>query len=382
MINLKAFISALKVTWIRKLFNKDAQWQYLITHQINIKNICNLGLKYTENLIRDIKNDFWKDVLKSNMTFIKNINNTADHSLPCNILRTPIYFNENILMGGKDIFFKKFYNKGLYLINDFFTDEGRFYTNEDLNSIYNINMNFLQYHGIKKSIEAYLKKMKTKNFSSKLHYPIIQSNIQLILKNKKGSKDIYNVLNINSSSPTSKVKWNLKYRFNEQTWKNIFKFPFQKPISTTLQWFQTRINHRILANKQFLHKIKIKDSPLCTYCPQEETLTHMLWSCPKTQSILKDVQTWLFSTNPIQISEETFIFNIGENLTSVQLHLLLETKYYIFSTKHLEKPLSIGNLKNRLKRMYITLESIAIKNNYLENFKKDWEPYTNILSIM
>ena len=136
MINLKAFISALKVTWIRKLFNKDAQWQYLITHQINIKNICNLGLKYTENLIRDIKNDFWKDVLKSHMTFIKNINNTADHSLPCNILRTPIYFNENILMGGKDIFFKKFYNKGLYLINDFFTDEGRFYTNEDLNSIY------------------------------------------------------------------------------------------------------------------------------------------------------------------------------------------------------------------------------------------------------
>ena len=243
-------------------------------------------------------------------------------------------------------------------------------------------MNFLQYHGIKKAIEVYMTKINSTNFSSKLPYPIIQSNIQLLLKSKKGSKDIYDTLNVNSSTPTSKIKWNLKYNFNEQTWKNIYKFPFQKHISTTLQWFQCRINHRIISHKQFLYRIKIKDSPLCSYCTEEETITHMLWSCPKTQDILNELKTWLFSSNPIHISEETFIFNIGQKLTQVQLSIILETKFYIFSTKHLDKPLSILSLKTRLKRMYITLESIAIKNNSIEKFKKDWEPYTNKLSII
>ncbi len=31
--------------------------------------------------------------------------------------------------------------------------------------------------------------------------------------------------------------------------------------NTTLKWFQYRINHRILATNEFLHKIKILNSP-------------------------------------------------------------------------------------------------------------------------
>ena len=146
---------------------------------------------------------------------------------------------------------------------------------------------------------------------------------------------MYEALNTNTSLPTAQLKWNLEYNFSKETWKSIYKFPFQKAISTTLQWFQIRINHRILSNRHFLHKIKIKDSPLCLYCSQDETITHMLWSCPKTQSILNELKTWLFHTNPFVISEETFLFNIGNELTSVQLYILLETKFYIFNTKHL-----------------------------------------------
>ena len=191
---------------------------------------------------------------------------------------------------------------------------------------------------------------------------------------------MYNVLNLNSISPTSNIKWNLKYNFNEETWKNIYTSTFQKPISTNLQWFQTRINHRILANKQFLYKIKRKSSHQCLYCPQEETLTHMLWSCPKTQSIINELKNWLFSNDPIEITEEAFLFNIGEKLNIAQIHILLETKYYIFYTKHLVSSLSITHLKNRLKKAYQVMESIAIKNNNLEKFKKEWNPYCYILN--
>ena len=94
------------------------------------------------------------------------------------------------------------------------------------NKIYNIKMNFLQYHSLKKAIEVNLKKNNISKFSSKLQYPLIPNNIQIFLKSKKGSKDMYDVLNTNKSSPTSQTKWNLIYNFDKETWKNIYKFPF------------------------------------------------------------------------------------------------------------------------------------------------------------
>ena len=93
-----------------------------------------------------------------------------------------------------------------------------------------------------------------------------------------------------------------------------------------------------------------------------------------------ELKNWLFSNDPIEITEEAFIFNIGNKINVAQIHILLETKYYIFCTKHLESPLSITHLKNRLKKSYQVMESLAIRNNNLEQFEKEWNPYCNILN--
>ncbi len=42
----------------------------------------------------------------------------------------------------------------------------------------------------------------------KLEQPIIPATLQLLLKSGKGSKDMYNALNKNTETPTSKQKWN------------------------------------------------------------------------------------------------------------------------------------------------------------------------------
>ena len=59
----------------------------------------------------------------------------------------------------------------------------------------------------------------------------------------------------------------------------------------------------------------------------------------------------------------------------MQLYILLETKYYIFSAKHLNKPLSIISLKNKLKRIVQTLEIIASDNNAMDSFIHNWDSY-------
>ena len=167
---------------------KDGQWQHLINDKINIKHISNLGIKYSEALVSELRNPFWKDVIKSYVMVLKSTINITDYSLPTNVLKVPVYFNQNIMIGHNVIFFKKYYDNGLFLINDFINKNGKMYTCEELNFIYNIKMNFLQYHGIKKAIQVYLNKNNILDLTSKLQYPIIPANIQLLLKHKKAQR--------------------------------------------------------------------------------------------------------------------------------------------------------------------------------------------------
>ena len=100
----------------------------------------------------------------------------------------------------------------------------------------------------------------------------------------------------------------------------------------------------------------------------------MLWSCPETFSLIQQLNQWLSATNPYTNNvEELFIFNIGKNIEEANQHIILVTKYYIYSTKRLNKPLSLIALKHRLKKYYLTLKSIAVKNKKLDTFEKKVE---------
>ncbi len=70
--------------------------------------------------------------------------------------------------------------------------------------------------------------------------PILPSNIAPFLRNTKGCKDLYKILNQNNATPTSKLKWEEIYNIEEENWKNIFLAPFNTTPSTTSQWFQLK----------------------------------------------------------------------------------------------------------------------------------------------
>ena len=63
---------------------------------------------------------------------------------------------------------------------------------------------------------------------------------------------------------------------NNSMMKNITN-AFQYTNDTTLRWFQYRISYRILPTNEYLFKIKVKDSKLCTFCNIEpESLIHFV----------------------------------------------------------------------------------------------------------
>ena len=66
--------------------------------------------------------------------------------------------------------------------------------------------------------------------------------------------------------------------------------PFKITKCTKLRWFQTCINHKILATNKFLYQIKTVDSPNCSFCStNEESIEHLFLKYSKTQQFLKKV---------------------------------------------------------------------------------------------
>ena len=100
---------------------------------------------------------------------------------------------------------------------------------------------------------AYARTHNVISFSKKLHISLLPANIHLLIKPKKEGNDFYTILNQNLYKPTSQHKWNKVYNIEEETWKAIYSSPFKLSLGTKMQWFQTRINHRILQTKKYLY---------------------------------------------------------------------------------------------------------------------------------
>ena len=114
-----------------------------------------------------------------------------------------------------------------------------------------------------------------KNLYCREYGPIIPKYLEILCKDKKGSRALYDIfLNNITSIPKSENKWelllNLGYDLN---WKKIYQNIFNFTNDTKLIWFQYRIIHRILATNKYLHAIKIKNDPLCSFCRTLKQLT-------------------------------------------------------------------------------------------------------------
>ena len=125
------------------------------------------------------------------------------------------------------------------------------------------------------AIREWQKRLRLTNIKTKLSNPVIPHHLQIYLKNRKGTKDMYNILNQSCDEATGKKTWNKTYQFEDESWRKIFLWPFSITKDTALQWYQTRINHHILTTNQFLHKMKYIDNASCSFCAdQEESIYH------------------------------------------------------------------------------------------------------------
>ena len=131
-----------------------------------------------------------------------------------------------------------------------------------------------------------------------------------VLCNPKPSRGIYRRL-VNSivKVPLCLHRWNTDFNFNENQWTNIFSAPFCSVSETKIQYFQYRCIQRIVGVNSSLFKMKLVNSPSCTFCGlHEESITHLFWECQFTSKFILDVE--------LAILGSQFVFSISDILFS------------------------------------------------------------------
>ena len=382
MINLTAFTQALKITWLRRILQKESKWQLLIRKFVNIENAFCCGSEYTELASKKLKNKFWKDVFTALSNFQKHLKVDWDISSP---YQTPIFCNKNLLVGGKCFFYKSWLDKGICYIQDLMDNECNFLDFNAFSQSTSINTNFLQYQGVIECIKKLMRKKENTGSTDKnIIGPVFPKVVQSILKQKKGSQNIYKVLNKNNVEPTGKNKWNHLYHIDEKSWEYIYLAPFKITKCTKLRWFQTCINHKILVTNKFLYQIKMIDSPNCCFCGNnEESIEHLFWHCPRTQQFIKEVtEKFQGMSISLNLTERNFILGyFPQNTSNIIQFLILVAKYYINMSKGTNKRLTFLEYKINVQSLFQSHKEIALQNNKLQIFVDAWAPFKNLFNI-
>lgn len=148
---------------------------------------------------------------------------------------------------------------------------------------------------------------------------------------------------------------------------------------------QYQILHRIVPTNNYLYKIKLKDSPLCSFCKLNiETIEHLFTECPEVKDIwyrIEELFLTKYNVSFVFDKRSTLFGKYNNNkLYRVQNLLILIVKQYIFSCKF--KPiqkLDFFSLSIIIADRFLIQKFMLLKNcKYLE-YEREWKAICDLL---
>ena len=380
-LHVKSFAKALKTIWIKKLMNFDiSPWKILFTRKtehIGGNLLWSYDPKEREYLLRYF-NNFWKSVINGWMDALPPLDKEPKAS---DVLRQTLWFNSRIKINKKSLFYDEWYNSGICFLNDLMDEHGGFLSFDKFKSLYDINVNFLQYHGIISAIPR-----KWRNII-RLNSPLetTESPMLRIVKGLgKPCKYIYGVLVEKFATKPVKVqnKWKKEVPEMDLEWSDIYTLTKKVTRDTKLILFQYQIISRYLTTNSKLWYFKIRNDNRCTFCKTEkEDISHLFWECVKVQEIYENILRWLQCEYnfKMKITKQAIligVFPVNENKIENILVLLLKRCIYINRCQN--KVLNITSVKEFIKN-YIQIEKEA---DYTKWYNKWGQLGLKMLNIM
>ena len=355
MVNMKDFITSLKVSWIRRLVlsEKETPWILLFQKALSIDHskLISLGPQYQIWMKKRTKNKFWHDVFDAWYQFSKR----QDFYSNTDLLTSPLWYNEKLTC--KDMFLPKWFEKGIITIADVIEDSGVLMKLDDIKRKYSIDhINPLHYLRVQKNVKCFIQKYKLSEIYM-VERPFVPFQLKYIWANKKGVSAYYKIINqLNENIHIMKYKWQreLQVSFDEQLWKNIFSICYKSVCNNSLIWFQLKVLYRILGTKSYLHKMAIEENAKCNHCQKMETIVHMFVECDNVKKFWNVIEKFIHQTVKLKLTFHCFdiLFGYllpGEDKVPINA-LILVTKKYIFDTNHKNGILNFDLLRQKLQQ--------------------------------
>ena len=255
---------------------------------------------------------------------------------------------------------------------------------EEIKHIYDIKICFTTLIGIQHAINKLYPITKIRGALSKVS-PNISHAVSLLLKDKRGSKSIYDTF-LAECEFTSKYKhkWEVELGLTHYNWERCNKLIFETVSDKYLQWLQYRIVHRIIGTNKSLFVMKIKNSPLCTFCKlTEESISHLFYECNLVSSLLSLLENHIgncingriiFSKKDVLLGK----YDVNQDALNT---ILLVFKKYIYEAKMSERILNFNVLKSRINE-YMNIENNIYKQKRnMESFHKKWDCCISLINL-
>ena len=378
--DVRRYISALKLSWIRKLIVSNHKWKNIILHVCPLTNdLVNFGSALpTRNL-----NVFWKDVFCAYQEMGSKVFVKEDSEF----LSEPLFYNEKIKIGNNVIFRRNWFENGIFRVKHLLNGNGQFLTFADFVAKYNINdQDFLFYRGCVEAIQKYLR-LCTIVLSSDISTENSKL-FEVIHSCHKGAKFYYDFLVSDDVLPNFCTKWNEKLNL-DVNWKLVFESNLRN-TEIKFRWFQVRITTRIIGTNIILKAMKIKDDDLCTFCNEEpETIEHLFSECLFTLQFWNEIKCLLVQHNIVQDTFQitpylilfciTNIDNIHKKIPLSLFKFLQIAKYFIYKSRCEECIPILASFKKYFRVYFETERFIALKNNVEDRFVIVWEEWKDLL---
>ena len=191
---------------------------------------------------------------------------------------------------------------------------------------------------------------------------------------------MYEVLlkNNNTDCNTAEIKWRACENIDITDWKPIYSNLFQITNDSMIQWFQYRLQNRILPLNSYLKTIGSRQCNKCNLCNNEiETIEHLFWECRECKNVWQDLQQWIFNkTNIIcEFSLQVILFGkINNNIKTFPInYIILYSKYFIYISSRRCNKINSTALYKYLSQRYNIEKTLSNKNLQIDKFNKLWE---------
>lgn len=179
-----------------------------------------------------------------------------------------------------------------------------------------------------------------------------------------------------------------QYVMDEADWNKVCLAVFRVSICSKKRYFQYCLIHRRLTTNLHRSKWCPDVSPECTFCLQHtETLSHLLWYCPKVKKFWSALLKWLkyihvCKLDTMDFDVHTVIFNNYKGANNWLVNtILLIVKQYIYSCTCQKWNLSLLPVVTKIRGYQSLEESIARSKKKINKHEKKWEVFKIIYNM-